>query len=100
MDWVNADTEFLDFWLPYDLTKIAGVQPGNVLILAGEKDSGKTAALMNIAKENRHNFKVHYFSSEMGAAEFKLRANKFDIMPDQWGIKVYEWVSNFHFFEY
>ncbi len=95
IDWVNAETEFVDIWLPYELDRIAGVQPGNVLVFAGEKDSGKSAALMNIAKENRHKFNVHYFSSEMGDAEFKLRANKFDITPDQWGIKVYERSSNF-----
>ncbi len=95
MDWVNAPTEFIDIWLPYGLDRIAGVQPGNVLVFAGEKDSGKTAALMNIAKENRHDFNIYYFSSEMAEREFKMRASKFDITPDQWGIKVYERASNF-----
>ena len=96
VDWTAANTDFLDVWLPFDLSDIAGIQSGNLIIFAGAKDSGKTAALMNIAKENRQKYKVHYFSSEMGGAEFKLRAKKFlDITPEQWNIKFYERASSF-----
>ena len=53
---------------------------------------------MNIAKENRHKYKVHYFNSEMGPAEFKLRASLFDdIHVSQWNnIDVYERNKDFH----
>jgi hypothetical protein len=51
---------------------------------------------MNMAKENRERFKVHYFSSEMGAPEFKLRAGLHkDITPDQWKIRFHERSENF-----
>jgi hypothetical protein len=95
VSWENASTDFMDIWLPFGLSEITGVQPGNIAILAGSKDSGKTGALMNIAKENRHKYKIHYFSSEMGPAEFKLRAENFDISTDQWGINFYERFDNF-----
>jgi hypothetical protein len=85
LDWVNAEMSYLPFWMPLGVDQMAGLLPGNIAILAGSKDSGKTAWLMNIAKENRHKYKVHYFNSEMGPAEFRLRASKFDdIHPSQW----------------
>jgi hypothetical protein len=80
------------------LGDITGVQPGNILIFAGEKDAGKTAFLMNIAKENRSKYKVHYFNSEMGKQEFKLRASGFDdISINQWNnFYLYSRSGNFH----
>ena len=85
VDWINVDCSYQDLWLPLDLGQICGVQPGNVLIFAGAKDSGKTAFMMNIGKENRQKYKVHYFNSEMGVKEFNLRAKLFDdISVNQW----------------
>jgi hypothetical protein len=97
MDWINADCSYRDLWLPLGLDQVCGVQPGNILVIAGAKDSGKTAFLMNMAKENRHKYKVHYFNSEMGAAEFKMRASKFDdVSISQWkDVCVYERSDNF-----
>jgi hypothetical protein len=97
MDWINADCKYQELWLPLGLGEICGVQPGNILVLAGAKDSGKTGWLLNIAKENRHRYAVHYFNSEMGASEFKLRASLFDdIKPEQWrNVNVYERTDNF-----
>jgi hypothetical protein len=97
MDWINASCEYKDLWMPLGLGEVCGVQPGNILVFAGAKDSGKTSFLLNIAKENRHKYSVHYFNSEMGAGEFKLRASKFDdIAIEQWrGVSVYERSENF-----
>ena len=97
MDWINASCDYKELWMPLGLGEICGVQPGNILVYAGAKDSGKTAWLMNIAKENRHRYQVHYFNSEMGPAEFKLRASKFpDVSVSQWGnVNVYERSENF-----
>lgn len=97
MDWINASCDYLPLWLPLGLGEVCGVQPGNILVFAGAKDSGKTAFLMNVAKENRHKYKVHYFNSEMGAAEFKMRAGKFDdVSISQWkDVSVYERSENF-----
>jgi hypothetical protein len=96
-DWVNADCAYKELWLPLGLGDVCGVQPGNILIFAGAKDSGKTAFLMNIGKENRHKYKVHYFNSEMGKHEFKLRASNFDdISIKQWNnFYLYNRSSNF-----
>lgn len=98
MDWQNADQNYIPLWLPIGLDQIAGVLPGNIIVFAGAKDSGKSSFCMNIAKENRHKYEVHYFNSEMGPAEFKMRASKFDdIHVSQWNnVNVYERSDNFH----
>lgn len=98
MDWQTADLNYVPLWLPLGLDQICGVLPGNILVFAGAKDSGKSAFCMNIAKENRHKYQVHYFNSEMGPAEFKMRVSKFDdISVDQWNnVDVYEKNTNFH----
>ncbi len=85
IDWMGAKMDYLPFWIPLGISEMAGLLPGNISIIAGSKDSGKTAWMMNIAKENRHKYMVYYFNSEMGGAEFRLRASKFeDIVPSQW----------------
>ena len=84
-DWVNATMDYLPIWLPLGVDEFCGLLPGNVCVLAGSKDAGKTAWLLNIVKENRSRYKFNYINSEMGPAEFRLRASNFtDIAPSQW----------------
>lgn len=95
-DWQNADTSTVPLWLPFDLNRIAMIQPGGIIAIAGEQNAGKTAITLNIARENMRSFKVHYFSSEMGKGAFKRRAEKFsDISIDQWNVRFYSQSSNF-----
>jgi hypothetical protein len=99
VDWLEAECNYIDLWLPLGLGHICGVQPGNILMFAGAKDSGKTAFLMNIAKENRHKYSVHYLNSEMGKQEFKMRMSKFDDVTIEQlhkGIKLYNVSDKFH----
>ena len=97
MDWIDVNCDYKDLWLPLGLGEICGIQPGNILVFAGAKDSGKTAFLMNCAKENRYNYKIHYFNSEMGPTEFKMRAFLFNEPLSTWkDVSVYERSENFH----
>jgi hypothetical protein len=95
-NWQDASTETVRLWLPFGLDKMAMIPPGSIISIAGEPNSGKTAALLNIAKENRHDWKVHYFSSETGPGAFKRRVSKFsDIAPEQFNINFYQRADNF-----
>jgi len=67
--------------LPFDLHTLVHTLPGNIIVLTGDADAGKTAFLLNTAKENLDRFKIHYFSSEMGPQEMRLRLDKFDGFP-------------------
>lgn len=83
-DWYSADTQSAEIYLPFELTDLAIVAPGDVVLVMGAQNAGKTAVLMNVAKENRDLYKVHYFSSEMRAGKFKRRMGRFnDVTLDQ-----------------
>ncbi|GAG27828.1 unnamed protein product, partial [marine sediment metagenome] len=77
IDFITADDNFLPLWLPMGIHKMVGIMPGNIIIIAGEPNAGKTAMMLNIIKSNMVKFNVHYFNSEMGGGELKDRLSKF-----------------------
>jgi len=91
LDFINADDEPADLWLPLRLSEYVQIHYGNLIVIAGAPNSGKTAFMLNITKENMlKDWDVHYFTSEMEAGELKLRLKKFpDISLDRWNFKAY-----------
>jgi hypothetical protein len=92
MDLTDTDDMPVNMHLPFGLQKYCELYPGNIMTIGGEKNAGKSALLMNIAKENRDTQEVHYFSSEQGPAEMKVRLSLFSGMNmDEWSkVKFYE----------
>jgi len=96
MDFLKANTETVDIWLPFGLHNRIEIMPGNVIIVAGSPNVGKTALMLNFIKENQRKFKVHYFNSEMGSAELRKRLDLFpDIALSQWDFNAWERSENF-----
>ncbi len=92
MDFLNADTNPVDIWLPFSLTDMVEIMPGNIIAIAGEKETGKTTLALNIAWTNRNKWDVHYFNSEMGNSELKKRISKFE------DTDLYEWAEKISFY--
>lgn len=63
--------------LPLGLHTLVVLYPRNVILVAGEKDSGKTSFAMNTAYMNRDHMTVTYFNSEMGTQELQSRMRNF-----------------------
>lgn len=97
MDYVNADDEPVDIWLPFGLSDYVELYEGNVIIIAGCKDAGKTTILLNmIAKNQLKGWNINYFNSEMSGGELKKRLKKFDyIALTDWNFKAYERAEDF-----
>jgi len=96
MDFLNAENETVDLWLPFDLHEKAEIMPGNIIVIAGSPDAGKTGFLLNVIRENLRKFEIHYFNSEMGSSELKKRLNNFDDMTlGMWKFKAWERSDNF-----
>jgi len=96
MDFLAADTETVSLCLPFGLSEKVEIMPGNIIVVAGSPDSGKTGFLLNVIRENMERFKVHYFNSEMGSSELKKRLNNFDDLTlDMWNFKAWERSDNF-----
>jgi hypothetical protein len=104
---VESDLEKIDFMsadpnsiypikFPFDLQNYVNLYPKNIVVVAGSSNAGKTALLLNTAAYNKKRHPVHYFSSEMGPEELRLRLSNFDVPLDFWeGINF--WNRSFNF---
>ena len=92
MDWQSADiTNIYDVKWPFGLEKLVKIFPGNIVVVAGEKNAGKSAFLYNFIKLNQNKHKVVYFNSEASKEELKLRLSAHeDILVNNWNFKVFK----------
>lgn len=85
MDLLNAPTEEFSIKFPLGVSDMCKVYPGNIVVVAGSKSSGKTAYLLNIVKENMNQYPIDYLNSEMGETELRLRLEAFrDLSLSDW----------------
>jgi len=97
IDWYNANDKALDLKWPFKIEELVEIMPKNIIIVAGEKNAGKTAFLLNFCQMNMGK-EIHYFSSEMADSELKKRLVKFSDMPlKKWlEIDFRDRMSDFH----
>lgn len=100
--WVNIAVRLIDFKsatkraplavkYPFGIEGYFNTYPGNIIVLAGAADSGKTAFLLNFIKLNQYDFSIFYQSSEMGKDELASRLVKFEgIALDDWNFTAEE----------
>lgn len=81
---------------PFQIEELANTYPGNIIVIAGAANSGKTAFLLNFVRMNMHHFNIYYQSSEMGGIELANRLECFEnIHLDEWNFTAEERSSNF-----
>ena len=96
MDLKNVSMEALSLWLPMGLSDLVAIQPGNVILVAGTPNSGKSAFVLNIIKHNVEKWQCHYFNSESSPEELRKRLDLFDDFPlAHPNFNAYERDSNF-----
>jgi hypothetical protein len=81
----GASSEIL---LPLGLDEIVNICEGNIILISGEFNAGKTTFALNALQMNKNRMMIRYISSEMKAGEFKSRWRTFGIdesfwMPDE-----------------
>lgn len=88
IDWWNIEVEKLPIQYPFGIEDYVTTYPKNIITIAGEMNAGKTTFCLNFAKlnlDNKMKMPITYCSSEMGAAELKMRLSKFsDIQLPEW----------------
>ena len=68
----------LNIKFPCGIEVYLSIYRGNIIVVSGSPNSGKTGYCLNLAKLNMDRFKVKYISSEMRSEELYVRLNKFD----------------------
>ena len=85
IDWENADITPLDIKFPLGVHEKVRVHKGNIIVIAGESNAGKTAYCLNMAAMNVGVLPINYMSSEMkDGAELAIRINEFKVSKDIW----------------
>ena len=94
IDWQNAPTKDVPMEFPLGIHDMLNIYPGNVIIVAGESNAGKTAFLLDFIRLNMGSYDIHYFNSEMGATELKIRLGLF-LGVGHWRFTAWERSDNF-----
>ena len=82
---------------PFGIERYFRTYPGNLIVLAGAADAGKTAFLLNLIKMNMADFSIFYQTSEMGADELASRLEEFEgIALNDWNFAAEERSRDFH----
>jgi hypothetical protein len=81
---------------PFGIEYYFNTYPGNIIVVAGSPDAGKTAFLLNLIRMNQYDFSIYYQSSEMGRDELQNRLMNFEgIDLQDWNFTAEERSSNF-----
>jgi len=86
----------LEIKYPFGIEYYFKTYPGNIIVVAGSPDAGKTAFLLNLIRLNQYDFSIYYQSSEMGKDELQNRLLNFEgIELDDWNFTAEERSSDF-----
>lgn len=96
IDYLNAKIDPIDLRMPLGEHEMVDIMPGNIILLAGEPNSGKTSWLFNFVKLNMHKYDVRYLNSEMSPEELRKRLENFDdVKLRDWKWKIYNCNGDF-----
>jgi len=99
-DWIEEDAgainsgKPLNIRLPFFLDHYVEILPGDLIVIAGTPNSGKTALLLDTVAHNMYKWDCWYFSTEMGPNAWARRRDKRD-PPLDWKFKFVHGFSNY-----
>jgi hypothetical protein len=91
---IDLDTK-VNLLLPFDIHEYVEFYPGNIILVAGESNSGKTSFLYNTAILNCYSYTTDFYTNnEASPQEILKRLKPFDL-PKPMPFKIYERYDNY-----
>jgi hypothetical protein len=84
MDLYNAKSIVTDIELPLDLNHVVDLKAGQIVLVAGVTNTGKTSFMLDLMARNMKRWRVRYLNSEMDADEFR------SVLDSYKGVKRFE----------
>lgn len=88
----DGKPEPLNIKWPFGIERWVDIYPGNLAIVAGTSNAGKSAFCLNFAKSNIDIMPVRYQSSEMDGYELKARLDGFGLSHKDFSDRI-EWIK-------
>jgi hypothetical protein len=97
INWQDADASEYPLELPLNIHELVKLYPGNIAILAGASNTGKTSFMLETIRLNQKKYPITYLNSEMAAPELRLRLKLFEDVCklSDWKFTAIERSSNF-----
>jgi len=86
----------LDLSWPMQLEDYVHLYPGNIAVIAGNSNAGKTAFMLNFIWLNQGKCDINYWCSEMEAEELGDRLDGFGVSRDSWKFRAFDRATDFH----
>ena len=81
----------VDLVFPFGIHQYGYLYQGNIAVVFGSKDAGKTAFALNVIRMNMSKHVIKYWSSEMVEDELAARLSKYEyLLPEEWKFEAYE----------
>jgi len=98
MDYRTAPTTPLPIqWPLMEDEPMFNIYSGNIAVIAGNFNVGKSAYCLAFIRLNMDKFKINYYSSEMGSSELRIRLEQFEnIELHEWDFDAFERSGFFH----
>ena len=96
IDWQHADENPLDIRLPLGLDEMVNLYNGDIFLIAGESNAGKSAMCLNIVELNMSTWECQYLSSELNGPKLKKRISLFETPMELWKMSAYNRHDNYH----
>jgi len=88
--------EVLDLHWPLGIEGLVNLYPGNIAVVAGAPNAGKTALLLDFIRLNMDRLPIRYFCSEMEAPELRDRLELFPGMAaEEWHFDAVQRATDF-----
>lgn len=80
---------------PLQIEDYVNLYPGNVAVIAGNSNAGKTAFMLNFIFLNDRKYPINYWCSEMEAEELGDRLDNFGVSRDSWRFHAFDRATDF-----